>query len=329
VIEVSDMVPWDQRPILFADVNSFMLVPIAGNELALRNARADAVIVGLPFDGYTTTTGRCGLARAAPQIIRKLSAMYQRGCSEEHGFTIFDHLRVVDFGDAHIVLEDAVQSFDSISRKVALAASEAGFLLMFGGDHAVTYPAFRGVVAARRRPIGLIQFDAHTDLRDEYQSMRLGRGSPTRRIIELPGMNATNVVQIGIRGFSGVEGCRAFADEQGIHVIGAEQVFEEGIGPVVERAYAWAADGTDGVYVTIDIDAIDPGLAPGTGHPEPGGLLPIHIIGAIRRLCRRAIVAVDIVEYHPEFDVANATGMLAAMIGAEALGAVARERWKQ
>jgi agmatinase len=223
---------------------------------------------------------------------------------------------LVDAGDVPIFPVDVDRTVASI-RAAELAVLEAGALpIMLGGDHFVTYPAMLAQLehaqAAGRR-IGFIQFDAHFDLVDDNPVFgRYYHGSLTRRIAELPDMRTANMVWVGINGYARVEQLD-FIDEHGGTVFTRADVRRRGMGSVVEEALARAGDGCDEIYVSIDIDVLDGGIAPGAGSINIDGCSPGELLDAVDMLAGVPIAGLDLVEVSPLLDSTEYTARVAAV----------------
>jgi formiminoglutamase/agmatinase len=183
-----------------------------------------------------------------------------------------------------------------------------------GGDHGITYPCVKALHDFCDGPIGLIQLDAHCDLLD--YSDRQGRfsgSSGMRRSLDLDRLAGSNLVQVGLRGYATVEQYEA-GQHFGIRRISATQLGEMGVRLAAEQALAWAGAETEAIYLTVDLDVITPGEAPGTGWPEPGGLTGQQLLDFVRIVAPH-VAAVDVAELNPIYDSpARATAILAARL---------------
>lgn len=281
---------------------------------------ADVGVLGAPYDG--AVSNRPG-ARYGPEAIRRASAWWAYLSGYKGGLTNmgtgeqvdFSNLSVADCGDIPVFPMDRETTAESITAHVATVAEQA-FPVMLGGDHYCTYPAVRGFAEGiDADSVGLVQIDAHTDTVAE--SAVFGEhfhGSSTHHIADSGFADYENVSQVAIRGYESPD-FFDFADEVGLNLFTMNQVREEGIERVVERAVAAAADGTDAVYVTFDIDAVDPSVAPGTGTPVPGGLSAEEALTTMDVLgASEAVGAVDLMEVAPTYDPTEGTGRLGAYL---------------
>lgn len=281
---------------------------------------ADVAVFGVPYDG--AVSNRPG-ARYGPQAIRTASAWWAYLSAYKGALTNmrtgdqvdFDAFTVADVGDAPMFPMDRETTAESITAHAATLAAEA-FPVMLGGDHSCTFPAVRGFVdGIDADDVGLVQIDAHTDTVAESPIFGTDfHGSSTARIADLPGVEYGSVSQVGIRGYES-PAFFEFADETGLNLFTMRDVEEDGIASVVEDAVAAAARDTDAVYVTVDIDAVDPGFAPGTGTPCPGGLTPQQALTAMEIVGDHDdIGAVDLMEVAPRYDSTGGTQRLAAYL---------------
>ena len=280
----------------------------------------DAAVFGVPYDG--AVSNRPG-TRYGPDAIRDasgwwayLSAYKGQLTNMSTGDQVdFDEFAVADVGDVPVFPMDRETTAESITAHAATLASQT-LPVLLGGDHYCTFPAFRGFVeGSGHNRVGFVQVDAHTDTVAESPVFGTDfHGSSTARITDLPGADYEHVSQVGIRGYESPE-FFAFAEERGLNLFTMADVGERGIVPVVEDAVAAAADGTDAVYVTFDIDAVDPGFAPGTGTPIPGGLTPHQALETMSVLGDHdAVGAVDLMEVAPRYDGTEGTERLAAYL---------------
>jgi len=290
-------------------------------------AGTDVLIIGAPFDGGTSH--RPG-ARFGPQAIRFTDYLPHDG-SRPHlalGVDPLAELRVADAGDVEMYSGDTERSLRALEEAV-LSASEGGALpVILGGDHTVTFPDATGVA----RHVGwgrvsLIHFDAHADTGDSQFGSLYGHGTPMRRLIESGAVDGRNFVQVGLRGYWPPVDVFEWMQEHGLRYHFMTEIEERGADAVIDDAIAEALDGPDAIYLSVDIDVVDPGLAPGTGTPEPGGMLTRELLRAIRRIVGAVELAgMDIVEVSPPYDHAETTSMIANRAALEAISALAAKR---
>jgi len=277
-----------------------------------------AAVLGVPYDA--AVSNRPG-TRYGPRAVRAASAWWTYLSGYKHGLTNMrtgrtvdlSGMDIVDCGDVPVFPLGRERTADSIAAHVATAA-ETSFPVVIGGDHYCTAPAFRGFAAgAGRDTVGLVQIDAHTDTTPESDSFDGPfHGSTAALIADSEYASYDRISQVGIRGYES-PGFYEFADETGLNLYPAPEVDERGAAAVVEDAIAAAADGADAVYVTFDIDAVEPGIAPGTGTPEAGGLSASQALTVMETLgAHDAVGAADLMEVAPTHDPADNTARLGA-----------------
>jgi agmatinase len=285
-------------------------------------ARApDAAIVGAPFDD--AVSHRPG-ARFGPRAIR--DGTYQVGAqSLQLDIDVWQHLDVVDAGDADIVPAWLDRGHAMIFDKVLEVARSGAVPIVFGGDHSITWPSATAIAQAHAPgSVGIVHFDAHADTADASWGVLSGHGTPMRRLIESGAVAGRNFVQVGLRGYWPPREVLDWMAEQGMRWHLMREIEERGAEAVVDDAIAEALEGPELIYLSVDIDVLDPGMAPGTGTPEPGGMLTRELLRAVRRIVGSVRLAgMDIVEVSPPFDHAQITAMAAHRVAMEALSALA------
>jgi agmatinase len=301
---------------------TFSRLPWVESADEIRKLGADVAIVGAPFDDMVTH--RPG-TRFGPRAIRE--AQYTSGSMNSLQLDIrpFEELRVVDAGDANIVPALPARGHAMIFRKVREVAATGAIPIVLGGDHSITWPS-ASAIADLRRPsrIGIVHFDAHADTAPDSWGQLAGHGSPMRRLIESGAVLGKNFVQIGLRGYWPPPSVLGWMREQGLRWHLMTEIEERGAEAVIDDAIAEALDGPDAIYLSLDIDVVDPGAAPGTGTPEPGGMQPRELLRAVRRIVGQVQLAgMDIVEVSPPYDWAESTAMIANRAALEAISALA------
>lgn len=285
-------------------------------------ARApDAAIVGAPFDD--AVSHRPG-ARFGPRAIR--DGTYQVGAhSLQLDIDVWQHLDVVDSGDADIVPAWLDRGHAMIFDKVLEVARSGAVPIVFGGDHSITWPSATAIAQAHAPgSVGIVHFDAHADTADASWGVLSGHGTPMRRLIESGAVAGRNFVQVGLRGYWPPREVLDWMAAQGMRWHLMREIEERGAEAVVDDAIAEALEGPELIYLSVDIDVLDPGMAPGTGTPEPGGMLTRELLRAVRRVVGSVRLAgMDIVEVSPPFDHAQITAMAAHRVAMEALSALA------
>lgn len=264
----------------------------------------EIVILGAPFDWGTTH--RPG-ARFGPKAIRECDYLWPNGYRPHltAGVDPLGTLPVVDAGDVPIPVGYMEQSLRNIEAAVHAVAARSAIPLVLGGDHTVTYPNATGV--ARHLGFGevaLVHFDAHADTAPSQFGQLYGHGTPMRRLIESGAVPGHRFTQIGLRGYWPDPETVAWMREQGMRSYFMEDLTRRGLDEVVDEAVAHVtAGGVRGVFVSVDIDVVDPGMAPGTGTPEPGGMTSRQLLDTVRRLGRELeVVGADLVEVCPVYD---------------------------
>nr|WP_163504011.1 agmatinase [Halomonas socia] len=272
----------------------------------------DIALVGIPFDGGVSN--RPG-ARLGPREIRNQSSL-MRSIHHVTRQDPFAQARIADIGDVRF---SSVYDLERVSNDIAAhyrAIHQARVLpLSAGGDHSVTYPILRGLAA--EAPVGLIQVDAHTDTWDEFQGSKFHHGGPFRLACEAGLIDPRRTVQIGIRGAQNTAQGWDYSDATGMRVMFMEEVEALGIAAVVAEARRVVGDGP--VYLSFDIDSVDPAFAPGTGTPEVGGLTSLQALQLVRGFRGLPLIGADVVEVAPPFDPNGNTALLGATLMYELL----------
>ena len=301
-------------PRIYGDVPPFMAVDHVADP---HTATADAAIVGMPYDGLATFRG--GATRRGPQEIRKFSLLFG-GYNFDWDLDVFEHLRVVDVGDVDVVPGDNARSYQRFEDTLEALLRRGIVPLSLGGDHGITFPAVKAVASHHGAPVGLVVFDTHLDLSEALGGDRLTRASPMLRICELDQVDPRRIAIVGARGARNLPEWTPLYRDLGISVFAMEQIESEGIEAVTEQAVGIATSGGATLYISVDIDGVDPAFAPGTNSPEPGGLTAREIIRGVRIAARNGFAGFDLVEVSPDFDTASGTtSVLAARLTAEAL----------
>jgi len=290
-------------------------------------ADADVVVVGAPFDGGTSH--RPG-ARFGPQAIRSTDYL-PHDASRPHLALRVDALRdlvVRDAGDVEMYSGDAERSIRALEDAVHSVSVQGAIPLILGGDHTVTLPDATGV--ARHHGFGavsMLHFDAHADTGDIEFGSLYGHGQPMRRLIESGALRGDRFLQIGLRGYWPGPETLAWMAEQRMRSYEMTEIGARGLPACLDEAFGIATDGCGGVFLSVDIDVCDPGHAPGTGTPEPGGLSARQLLDSVRRICLELpVVGIDVVEVSPPYDAAEITAALANRVVLEALSALAARR---
>ncbi len=313
----------------FGSRGSFCGVPVRRVDEV---AAGDVVVIGAPFDWGTSF--RPG-ARFGPRAIRDADYLEPDG-SRPHLSAGVDPLRampVVDAGDIPMVRGYIEASLESIERYVYEITSRGGIPVVLGGDHSVTLPNATAV-ARHHGPgaVALVHFDAHADTGEYSRAEMMGHGAPMRRLIESGMVPGHRFVQIGLRGYWPPPDVIAWMRERDMRSYYMDEVNRRGVDIVVDEAVAHAStsgpEPARGVFLSVDIDVVDPGMAPGTGTPEPGGLTSRQLLDSVRRLATELpVVGADIVEVSPHYDQPmNITALLANRVVLELLTGMALRR---
>jgi agmatinase len=290
-------------------------------------AGADVVILGAPFDGGTSH--RPG-TRFGPQAIRTTDYLGHDG-SRPHLALRTDalrDLRVLDAGDVEMPPGEIEKALGALEEAVATVAAAGAIPVVLGGDHSIAYADARGVAAHYGQGrVSMIHFDAHADTGDIEFGSLWGHGQPMRRLIESGALRGDRFLQVGLRGYWPGPETLAWMADQKMRSFEMTEIVERGLKPCLDEAFAIAMDDCDGVFLSVDIDVADPGHAPGTGTPEPGGLTARELLDAVRRVCLELpVVGIDVVEVSPPYDHADITAALANRVVLESLSAIARRR---
>ncbi len=317
----------DDRP-AFAGVPTFMGVPGLSDAEALRREQPDVVIVGAPTDA--AVTHRPG-ARFGPRAIRAASNLRRDIHHLELDVQPLKHLRVFDYGDAKVIPSDIERTNEAIQAKVGEVAQAGATPIILGGDHSIAFPGASAVAdAVGRGRLGMVHFDAHADTANDAWGVLLSHGTPMRRLIESGAVPGHAFVQVGLRGYWPPPSVFDWMREQGMRWHTIHDIERRGFDAVLEEAIQQALDGPDRIYLSVDVDVLDPSCAPGTGTPEPGGLTARELLRAVRQVTLQAELAgADVVEVSPPYDAAGITAEVAHRVVLEMLSALAAKRTKK
>ena len=237
-------------------------------------------------------------------------------------------LRVVDAGDVEMAGVEGRLPLDTLEHAVQVATEAGAIPIILGGDHTITWPDVTGVARVKGwGRVSVIHFDAHADTGSIQFGSLIGHGLPMRRLIESGACRGDRFLQIGLRGYWPEPPTLQWMAEQEMRSFEMHEVVRRGLDAVLEEAFAIAVDDCDGVFVSVDLDVVDPGMAPGTGTPEPGGLTGRQLLDAVRRIAiELPVVGVDVVEVSPPHDPAEITSFLANRVVLEMLAGIAYRR---
>jgi guanidinobutyrase len=284
----------------FGGIATFMRLPLITDLSQL-----DVAVVGVPFD--IGTSNRPG-ARFGPRGIRSESVLL-RPYNMATRAAPFDHLRIADTGDVATNPYNLLDSVDRIEAHYDALMAAKLITLTMGGDHTIVLPILRSLVK-RHGPVGLIHIDAHTDINDTMFGERIAHGTPFRRAMEEGLLDPLRVTQIGVRGTGYAADDFDWSRDQGFTVVQAEECWGKSLAPLMDQVRARVGDGP--VYLSFDIDGLDPSFAPGTGTPEIGGLTIWQALEIIRGCRGLNLVGGDLVEVAPVYDATGNTSLVAA-----------------
>ena len=316
----------------YIGIPTYLGTPFAINGKELKSMNADIAIIGAPVD--MGVVGRPG-ARYGPRAIRqadywpkpaKLSNLYHLNLEV---FPLKE-MNVVDFGDANCPPSSLEKSHEAIEKKVTEALDADAIPIVLGGDHSITLPSATAVAKKYGYGnVGMVHFDAHADTRESsYGDVLIGHGSPMRRLIESGAIPGKNFVQIGLRGPWPPPVDQKWMKDQGMRWHLMAEIEKKGFDAVLEMAISEALDGPDKLYISVDVDVMDPAFAPGTGTPEPGGISSLELLRAIREIVlSKGMVAMDVVEVAPVYDQpGDITAQAAHRCIYEAISALAKKK---
>lgn len=279
----------------------------------------DFVVVGIPFD--TASSFRVG-SRFGPNGIRNISVMMKPNNAILE-VNILEELKGGDYGDVEVIPGYILPTYENIEKELTPIVQAGVVPIALGGDHSITLAELRAVAKGHGK-VSLVHFDSHADINEEVFGERYNHGTPFRRAIEEGLIDPHTSIQVGMRGSLYDPDEFKKADELGLKVIPAHKVrelgFKETIKQIKERV------GDNKVFLTFDIDFVDPAYAPGTGTPEVGGFTSFETLSMIRALKELNFVAFDIVEVAPSYDSCEITTLLAANIAFEFISILAVQK---
>jgi agmatinase len=280
----------------------------------------DVAIVGVPYD--SATSYRSG-TRFGPRAIREQSLLLW-GYNNALQIAPFEKLKVIDYGDIDVVPVDILETYAAIEREVGALLANGCRVISLGGDHSIALPLLR-VHRQKYGPLAVVHFDAHPDTWDEeFPGRKFSHGTPFRRAIEEDLIDTDAYFQIGIRGPT--PGAHDYGDARrlGARMITLEEALTLGMDGVIAEVQRRVGDRP--LYLTFDIDAVDPAFAPGTGTPEVGGFTSVQILQLVRGLAGLNLIGCDLVEVSPPFDGQGITAILAANLAFEFLSLMAKRK---
>ena len=293
-------------------------------------ADADVVIVGAPID--SGTSHRSG-AKFGPQAIR--GGDYLPHDAERPHLALrvdaLKDLKVVDAGDLMMPGHDLVSSLKVLEEATEKISRTGAFIVVLGGDHSIASADVAGIANHRGKGrVSMIHFDAHADTGESQFGALVGHGTPMRQLINSGAVRGDRFLQIGLRGYWPNDATLKWMRDKGMRSYEMTEIHKRGLDAVLDESFQILTDECDGVFLSVDIDVVDPGMAPGTGTPEPGGLTSRELLESVRRICLELpVVGMDIVEVAPPFDTSDITAILANRVVLEALSAIAYKRTGQ
>lgn len=301
----------------FCNMGNFMRLPKAENAKGL-----DFAIVGIPFD--TAASFRAG-ARFGPNGIRNISAMIKPN-NVAMGVNIMDELKGADLGDVPVIPDYIHETYTAIEEVLTGVLNEGAVPISFGGDHAVTLGELRAV-HKKHGKVALVHFDSHLDLCDTVFGQKYNHGTPFRRAMEEGLIDPSHSIQIGMRGSLYDPDDFKIAAELGFKVIPGDELHKMTPKELAEEIIKRVGDMK--VFLTFDIDFIDPAYAPGTGTPEVGGFTSYEALQYIRNIKDLSFVGFDVVEVAPPYDHSEITAYMAANLAFEFMSILAYQKKKK
>ena len=294
-------------PAFGADQEPFSGIPTFMRQPASRDLEGvDVAVVGIPFDSGTSY--RSG-TRFGPRKIREASLLLW-GFNAVLGVAPAKDLKMVDYGDMEVIPVDIQATMEVITNEAATILANNTFPISLGGDHSITLPLLRAH-AAQFGPLAVVHYDSHPDTWNrEFGDQPYSHGTPFRRALEEQLIDKEAYLQVGIRGPVSDSFDLDEARELGAQIITINQAFELVIPAVIEKIHDVIGKGS--VYVSLDIDSVDPAFAPGTGTPEVGGFTSYQMLQLVRGLRGLNLVGFDLVEVSPPYDHSDITAILAA-----------------
>jgi agmatinase len=302
----------------FAGINTFLKAPFVEDIHEI--GRHQVAVVGAPFD--MGTTYRPG-TRFGPQAIRRISALYD-SYSVDLAVDLQEELDLVDAGDVFVIPSNIEKSFDQIDRAVSFIVGKGVFPVVLGGDHSIGYPDVRAIAPHIDGKVGIIHLDRHIDIQERDMDERM-HTTPWFHATNIKNAPPTNLVQMGIGGWYGSRPGVKVARNRNTTVLTISDIEEVGVEKAAEAALEVAWKGASAVYLSFDIDSVDAGFVPGTGSPEPGGLLPREALKLLRLIAAEGLCGMEVVEVAPPYDVSDMTALLACRAVMDVLGTLVAE----
>ena len=288
---------------------------------------ADVVILGAPIDSGTTY--RSG-TKMGPQAIRGTDYLPHDGERPHLNMRVdgLKDLKIFDAGDVLMPPSDLTDSLSRLEKATEKLAKSGVIPIILGGDHSIASADVKGIAnVLGHGKVSMIHFDAHADTGTDQWGALVGHGVPMRRLIESGAVRGDRFLQLGLRGYWPDGATLDWMRDQGMRSYEMTEIHHRGLKAVLDESFATLLNDCDGVFLSVDIDVVDPGMAPGTGTPEPGGMTSRELLEAVRRICfELPVVGIDVVEVAPPFDSADITAILANRVVLEALSAIAKRK---
>ncbi|MFX1532647.1 MAG: agmatinase [Promethearchaeota archaeon] len=284
---------------------------------------ANLCVLGIPWDA--SSSYRKG-AQNAPAHIRKATSGELYNPITEIGVNIVDTWRIYDCGNVDIDSKTAMEAREEVYKSLKRVFRPSRRFFFLGGDHLATYFSFHSLTKLSGKNTGIIYLDAHPDLYDEYEGNKYSHACVLRRIIDETKINPKNIIQVGIRTLTPAQS--EYAKKVGIKIISTKEFQASGALQTAKNVRNNLSDNLDGVYLSIDLDVLDPAYVPGIGNPQPGGLSTRAIIDFIHGLQGMNLIAADVVELCPVYDYAGISAFAAAKLIQETLGIMTTAKFK-
>jgi agmatinase len=288
---------------------------------------ADVIMVGAPID--SGTSHRSG-AKMGPQAIRMGDYLPHDASRPNLAMRVdpLQKLKIFDAGDLLMSGGDLINSLKVLEEATEKISKAGAIGVVLGGDHSIASADVAGIANhLGKGKVSMIHFDAHADTGEDQFGALIGHGTPMRRLIESGAVRGDRFLQLGLRGYWPDDAILKWMASKGMKSYEMTEIAHRGMKAVLDESFAILTDGCDGVFLSVDIDVVDPGMAPGTGTPEPGGMTSRELLEAVRRICfELPIVGVDVVEVAPAYDSSDITAILANRVVLEALSAIALKK---
>jgi agmatinase len=319
------------NPVAPGGIPTFMRWPVCLTPEDLKAGEVDVAVIGAALD---LSSGQRGAA-FGPMALRTADRYLPGGPLAAHVFTDthtmvkpFEVLKCVDYGDAAIHTMEVEVSHEEVRKRVREIAETGAVPITLGGDHSLMRADGMAMADVYGKGnVGVIHFDAHYDAASNYFGHSITHGTPVRNLIEDGYVKGENFVQVGLRGWIPTEEDAEWMREQGIKSHYMAEIERDGFRKVMERAIAEAQDGTEYLFISFDIDSLDPAYAPGTGTPEPGGLTTREAFPIVRRLCAECnVVGFELVEVAPGWDPGYTTALNGLRVIQNAIAGLAMKK---